>query len=484
MLLEGQIEFSIIKFSELDGIKFRIDSEFYQRRHLRLQERLAKIGSISLKNAGAKLDCSAFYPSITDEYNFEGAGVPFLRVNEIQNGLVKATSTTAFLPQHVLDNNSTTISTASPNDIVIAKGGNSLAKLGLLPADFQKYALSRDLIVMRTAGMKRNKYFVWLFLHSDFGQDLLWRTASQTGQPHLTLPSIEQLAIPEYSEKFEASAEMLYEQSVRLRNGALAAYKQAETLLLDTLGTADFSPCTEAVNVKSFKNSFAATGRLDAEYYQLKYEDYEQAVVNHPAGFTTIATEFDLVKETSQREKLAYNYIEIGDVNVSDGAASFNRVDVEELPANAKQEVRRGDLLISKVRPNRGAVAIIDFSDTDLIVSGAFTVLRERASSVFSNETLKVLLRTPMYRDWMLKFNIGTQYPVIRDDDILNLPIPCIDDETQTKIAALVKESLSLKAESERLLDVAKRAVEIAIEQDENAALDWLLRKTTAQEAR
>ena len=33
----------------------------------------------------------------------------------------------------------------------------------------------------------------------------------------------------------------------------------------------------------------------------------------------------------------------------------------------------------------------------------------------------------------------------------------------------MVQESFSLKAESERLLDVAKRAVEIAIEQDESA---------------
>jgi type I restriction enzyme S subunit len=144
------------------------------------------------------------------------------------------------------------------------------------------------------------------------------------------------------------------------------------------------------------------------------------------------------------------------------------------LPANAKQEVKRGDLLISKVRPNRGAVAIIDFDDTDLIVSGAFTVLREKVNSVFSNETLKVLLRSNIYRDWLLKFNIGTQYPVIRDEDILGLPIPKIDLDIQTKIAALVQESFLLKTEGERLLNVAKRAVEIAIEQDENTSMTYI----------
>jgi type I restriction enzyme S subunit len=196
--------------------------------------------------------------------------------------------------------------------------------------------------------------------------------------------------------------------------------------------------------------------------------------MKHEKGFTTINAEYELVKATSPRDKAAYNYIEIGDVNVGDGAASFNRVEIADLPDNAKQEVIRGDLLISKVRPNRGAVAIIEFDDTDLIVSGAFTVLREKADSEFSNETLKVLLRTKIYRDWLLKFNIGTQYPVIRDEDILGLPIPKVEKEIQTKIAALVKESFTLKAESERLLAVAKRAVEMAIEQDEATALRYL----------
>lgn len=472
--MEGPIEFSIIKFSALDRIKLRVDSEYYQRRHLRLQERLAKLTSISIKDAGAVLDCSAFYPSITEEYCFEGEGVPFLRVNEIQNGLVKTTSTTAFLPQRVLDDNPTTISTALPSDIVIAKGGNSLAKLGLLPADFQKYALSRDLIVLRTAGLKRNKYFVWLFLHCDFGQDLLWRTASQTGQPHLTLPSIEQLAIPRFSEKFESSAESLYRQSLRLKTGAIAAYKQAEMLFLSKAGLAEFSPRANAINVISLKDSFTLSGRLDAEYYQQKYEDYEQAIFRNPAGYTAIKKEFEFIREASKRDKSEYNYIEIGDVDVEDGVARFNRLNAEELPANAKQDVRRGDLLVSKVRPNRGAVAIVDCDDTGLIVSGAFTVLREKPDSLYSKETLKVLLRTPIYRDWMLKFNIGTQYPVIRDEDVLGLPIPCIDKKTHEEVAARVKESLVLRARSQRLLEVAKRALEIAIEQEESAGMEYI----------
>jgi type I restriction enzyme S subunit len=78
----------------------------------------------------------------------------------------------------------------------------------------------------------------------------------------------------------------------------------------------------------------------------------------------------------------------------------------------------------------------------------------------------------------MLKFNVGTQYPVINNEDILNLPIPKVDAVTQAKIADLIQESFKLKSESEKLLEIAKRAVEIAIEQDEAAAIKFLSKET------
>lgn len=347
-------------------------------------------------------------------------------------------------------------------------GRSAIVRDAHLPAN-----INQNIALIRPDRSKINPTYLNAYLNTKYGRGSLHHHSRQTEQVNLNCREVERMLVPLFN-LLETGVETLSTKADEAVEKASLIYVKAETLLLNTLGMANFSPSAEAINVKSFKDSFAATGRLDAEYYQPKYEDYEHAVLNHSEGFTTIAAEFDLVKETSKRDKSAYNYIEIGDVNVGDGGASFNRLDVEELPANAKQEVRRGDLLISKVRPNRGAVAIIDFDDTDLIVSGAFTVLREKADSVFSNETLKVLLRTPIYRDWMLKFNIGTQYPVIRDEDILSLPVPFIDEKTQEKIAYLVKESFSLKAESERLLDVAKRAVEIAIEQDEYAGMAYI----------
>lgn len=365
-------------------------------------------------------------------------------------------------------------SALAPRDVLISCVGANIGYAAIVPDDIGIANIVRNVALIRSNSCEFANEYLHAYFCSSYGKNLYIRMNTGNAQPLVSLDYIKTLPVYKPSIDFQNKIKNLVNFSLNALRKSKNTYVSAEMVLLNTLGMGDFSPSADAINVKSFKDSFAATGRLDAEYYQPKYEDYEQTVINHSAGFTTIAAEFDLVKETSQREKSAYNYIEISDVSIGDGAANFNRLDIGELPANAKKEVRRGDLLISKVRPNRGAVAIIDFDDTDLIVSGAFTVLRARTDSIFSNETLKVLLRTPMYRDWMLKFNIGTQYPVIRDEDILNLPIPFIDEKTQEKVATLVKESFSLKLESERLLQFAKRAVEIAIEQNENTGMAYI----------
>ena len=471
-MLEGQTEFSIIKLSELDAIKFRIDAEFYQRRYLRLQERLARLGSISLKVAGAKLDCSAFYPSITDQYNFEGEGIPFLRVNEIQNGLVKTTDSTAFLPQYVLDNNPTTISIAYPFDIVIAKGGNSLAKLGLLPTDFQQYALSRDLIVMRTSFLKRNKYFVWLFFHSDFGQDLLWRTASQTGQPHLSLSSIEQLDIPIYSEKFESSAETLYKQSVKLKNESMIAYRRAETLLLATLGIVDFSPSTEAVNIKSFKDSFAATGRLDAEYYQPKFHELE-AKIAETHKLISLGSVLLLNQRGTQPDYADSGLPVINSKHVREGEVVLFDNRVANLPDNEKSLfIQKGDVLINGTGVGTIGRAAPYLHNQNAIPDNHVTILRtDKLNPIF----LSVYLNSIAGKYQVDKYFKGSSGQIeLYPKDIDCFYMPLVDETIQTEIADLVQQSFTLKAESERLLEVAKRAVEIAIEQDEAAGMAYM----------
>ena len=62
--------------------------------------------------------------------------------------------------------------------------------------------------------------------------------------------------------------------------------------------------------------------------------------------------------------------------------------------------------------------------------------------------------------------------------EIGDLSIPIIDYKTQQQISELIKQSFTLKKESEHLLEVAKRAVEIAIEENEEVALEFINMET------
>ena len=73
-----------------------------------------------------------------------------------------------------------------------------------------------------------------------------------------------------------------------------------------------------------------------------------------------------------------------------------------------------------------------------------------------------------------MRFNVGTSYPVIKDEDVLNMPIPILEDDVKQDVVTKVTESAYLRRQSKQLLEYAKQIVEMAIEQGEDAALAWL----------
>ena len=141
------------------------------------------------------------------------------------------------------------------------------------------------------------------------------------------------------------------------------------------------------------------------------------------------------------------------------------------MPANAKITLEEKQLVTSKVRPNRGATAILD-NHKGHIASGAFVVLKETGKVTL--ETLQVYLKTPFIRDLLLRYNTGTTYPTIAYSHILNLPLPLVDRGVQGTITEKVKQCNKERAEAKALLEKAKRAVEIFIEKDEQEALKYL----------
>lgn len=316
-----------------------------------------------------------------------------------------------------------------------------------------------------------NAYFLLAYLNSKYGRELLLRKERGAIQMGLNLDDLRSLDIPQFTDSFYSHIEVLIKSAHDKISEANGAYHDTEQSLLSELGFASWTPTEESVSVKNCSD-FMSAGRFDAEYFQPKYDDYFNMITKYRNGHKRLG---DLtIQNTTQCDKTVsdYDYIEIGDVDVGNATYCSTHLSVDDLPANAKIMAHKGDLIISKVRPNRGAVAIIEDDRSDLVVSGAFTVVAPK-DEIFC-ECLLVLLRTNVYRDWLLRWAVGSSYPVVKDEDVLNMPIPLFDKDIQQTISAKVRESFALRAESKRLLDLAKHAVETAIEQGEEKAMEIL----------
>lgn len=464
--MEG-LEISEIMLSQCRAIiDFRIDSNTYLKKYLATEKVLKSLNnktieslSISVQNFGAYSLCN--YINYVDE---ESDGIPFLMTENVRNNFID------WNIRKYVDLESHDLlykSHCKKNQVLVTMAGEYLGRVAVYDKSFE---CSSNQAIAKVTLHDESKAFIYsTFLNSIYGQNQINRFKTTTGQPNINMSLIKNLIIPDFSDDLVKKINILMRGFNNKKNISNANYQEAEDLLLKTLGIGNFEASSDPINVKSFKDSFEAVGRLDAEYFQPKYEDYYNLITSD--NYTLIKSEFDQVKDVIDRTLEEYNYIEIGDINVGTGIALPHKVLLDDLPANGKIKAKKGDLLISKVRPYRGAISIINDDVENLVVSGAFTVLRSKPNSYFNIEVLKVLLRTPIYKDWLLQFNVGTSYPVIKDEDILDLPIPIINKDIQEKIASLIQESLEFKKDSEYLLEVAKIAIEIAIEVNENAAI-------------
>ena len=333
-----------------------------------------------------------------------------------------------------------------------------LEKVSIVPNDFPEKTLVSGSLFKLTVNNRINKHVLLCYLISKYGTAFKDRYKTNLLISYISKPDLYRIPVPQFSIQLQKEIDEHFQTIFKNQELSKALYSKAENMLLSELGLKDWQPNNNPVNIKQLKESFLSSGRLDAEYYQSKYDEIESVVTKYKNGSDKVKNLFAQNTEVCDFKAKAYNYIEIGDINTGNGTANYNLIATEDLPDNAKRVLHCGDILISKVRPYRGAVSIIDFDIENLIASGAFTVLHEKTT--YKKEVLQILLRTQIYKDWLLKWNVGSSYPVIKDEDIMELPIPMIPQIVQSEIAEYVQKSIALRNEAKQLLENAKLQVE------------------------
>ena len=227
-------------------------------------------------------------------------------------------------------------------------------------------------------------------------------------------------------------------------------------------------------NTKTLKDSFLQSGRLDAEYYQPKYDELEKIIKNYKGGYSTIGeSTFEINTGdfcNDYKQKSAGLKFYIRNTNITKGRITDDENYYIET-SGIKKFVNEGDILTARV----GAI-------------GSFgTVTKEFKGAVYSDNVLCLRLKenlipevytfyfnSKLNRDLMEKISGGSVQPLITQTSIKEILIPLFDNKIQNNISEKVQESFALQSKSKQLLEVAKLAVEIAIEQGEKVALSYL----------
>ena len=143
----------------------------------------------------------------------------------------------------------------------------------------------------------------------------------------------------------------------------------------------------------------------------------------------------DTILKKSNNEELPY--IEIGDIDVE----TKQYISKDKPAVKGALKAKKDHVLISKVRPTRGAVTIVS---EDSLVSNAFVVLQTRESIIPKYLFYSIAYNKRFFLQ-LGKLEKGTSYPSCRAKDILTYKIPISTISEQKEIVQKLETANNLR---------------------------------------
>lgn len=310
------------------------------------------------------------------------------------------------------------------------------------------------------------------FLLSKYGRNQTIRESTGNVQLNLFLYKIRAIKIPKFSSEFQNIIEDDYNFAQNLLINSKSYYIQAEDILNKELNITNVEN-SKNYSIKSLSESFVKSKRLDAEYYQDKYDQ----ILDELKSTVTLSEICHIhTKNFTPIGKDLYKYIELADISNSDGEiCEPKQYYGKDLPNRARRKIKKDQVLVSSIEGSLSSCALVMLDDVNLLCSNGFYVVD---SDTINSETLLVLFKS-RYIQLLLKQRCsGTILTSIGENDFDNLPFVKINKKIQSQISQKVQESFKLRKQSKDLLNKAVKAVDIAIEKSEEDAIKWLKENT------
>lgn len=464
------LECSEVSFGYIKSLNeiLRLDSYYFAKEFIEDENLLNEISNKRIAEIGATIRSFGAY-SLNNEVEYQNDGVPFIRGVNMKNGLVDFHNLLYISPSA---NKLLWKSEVFPNTILLSMSG-SLGDVAIARENWQYPINSNQDIAKIEFGDNINPYYVYTFLKSRYGQNYIRREARGSVQQHVFLSQIEQFKIPMLSSAFQLSIEHIVREAYSKNDCSNNIYHLAEKSILKYICLEDMYSTGNNTCIKTYKTSYCKSNRLDAEYFQPKYEKIESMIKHYSGGY-------DYVKNlcTFRDENYIplpakdYKYVELSNIDAYGQITDCTIGNGETLPTRARRIVKTNDVIVSSIEGSLQSCALVESTYHNAICSTGFYVIN---STRFNPETLLLLFKSAPIQNLLKKGCSGTILTAISKNELGNIPLPLIEDSGQKELANKIQESFSLRKQSYELLERAKTAVEMAIEQGEETALGWLL---------
>lgn len=459
------------------------------------------VATFSKANKNERIDAQFFRPEFVESYNkvvsgryslltdiahitdgnhlkiaedFDASeGVRYLRGQDLSPDMMLNDRTVVYIPETVYD--TLKRSHIYKNDVLVTIVGANTGLVGLVYSPPQKLVANCKLGIARAYRGKVLPGYLYAFLTCKYGQQQILRSIRGGGQTGLILPDMRQLAITRLSDAFENTVNDIVSTGHERILASKETFFNAQRFLLSALSLSNWQPKHTLTFVKNFSDTQEAE-RIDAEYFQPKYDEIVTAIKTYPGGSDLLENLVKLKdKNFNPVDKAEYKYIELSNI-AGNGEITDCMLEVgQDLPSRARRKVATGDVIVSSIEGSLSSIALIEKEYDQALCSTGFYVVN---SKFFNSETLLVLLKSMAGQLQLKKGCSGTILTAINKDEFARVILPKVNETVQAQIKQKITESFDLRRQSKRLLEYAKRAVEIAIKQNEAAAMNWLQEQT------
>ena len=462
--LPDGLEYSEVMLSEIVSNN-RWDAEYFSRERVMLYEAVKNRPHIVLGDIADVTD--GIHESF--EYDEDG-GINMISATSPRRNYFDL-SREAFISPKLHEANPRTALKAG--DVILSSVG-TIGNCAVVTEDILPANSSRSVGIIRLRSTLLPN-MLSLFLISKYGRNQTRRETTGNVQPCLFIYKINELIIPAFSIDFQTRINTLAEKAHSLRLASSHQYSDAQAQLTQALHFDNFKISQANTAIISFSKMFDA-GRYDAEYFMPKYDDIEAMLRTYDHDIKTLSKiakyiftgEYAEEYFTVDDKPKLRNYVRGTDIQ----AGHVQKDDTHCVdPEGFNKFVSSGDIVTGRV----GTIGNFGVIDDEL--DGALcsdNIICFRLPPEYLPDVYALYFNLPIIQDFTRRLARGSVRQRLNQETLREVLIPLINEQTQAQIAENVQKSFVLRRKSEKLIDIAEKSVELAIEHDENFAMNYI----------